>query len=71
MTNSKFPYETFPIRLDIKKENRICWFEHEAHLNKLIERENLNPKNYEISTNGVALVGKGTGAKSRTKRSRG
>lgn len=68
MTNSKFPYETFPYRLDIKKENRVCWFIHEDHMNKLIEREKLNPKNYEVSTNGVALVGKSTGTKSRKKR---
>jgi hypothetical protein len=27
-------------------------------LNKLIEREKLAPKDYSISTNGVALVGK-------------
>ena len=65
---TKFPYETFSYRLDIKKENRVCWFAHEDHLNKLIEREKLNPKNYEISTNGVALVGKSPGTKSRKKR---
>lgn len=70
MTNSKFPHETFPYRLDIKtkKENRICWFKHEDHMNKLIEREKLDPKNYEISTNGVALVGKSPRTKSRKKR---
>jgi hypothetical protein len=47
----------FPIRLDIKKEKRVCWFECEDHMNKLILREQLTPKDYTISTNGVELVG--------------
>lgn len=65
----KFPYETFPYRLDIKKENRVCWFSCEDHLNKLIEREKLNPKEYEISTNGMEIVGKGNRRKGTQKRS--
>ena len=56
-TTDKFPWESMPIRLDIKKEKRICWFECEEHLNKLIIREKLTPKDYVISTNGVKLVG--------------
>ena len=34
-TSDKFPWEMFPIRLDIKKEKRVCWFECEDHMNKL------------------------------------
>ena len=56
-TSEKFPWEMFPIRLDIKKEKRVCWFECEDHMNKLILREQLTPKDYTISTNGVELVG--------------
>lgn len=56
-TSDKFPWEMFPIRLDIKKEKRVCWFECEDHLNKLILREQLTPADYTISTNGVELVG--------------
>lgn len=56
-TSDKFPWEMFPIRLDIKKEKRVCWFECEDHMNKLILREQLTPKDYTISTNGVKLVG--------------
>ena len=56
-TSDKFPWEMFPIRLDIKKEKRVCWFECEDHMNKLILREQLTPKDYTISTNGVELVG--------------
>jgi len=64
-TTDKFPWESFPFRLDIKKENRVCWFQHEDHLNKLIEREKLTSKDYQISTNGVEIMGKSTGRKRR------
>ena len=63
----KFPWEMFPIRLDIKTEKRVCWFQCEDHLNKLLEREKLKPKDYNITTNGVALVGKKPRRKSRKK----
>ena len=56
-TSDKFPWESMPFRLDIMKEKRICWFECEEHLNKIIIREKLTPKDYVISTNGVKLVG--------------
>ena len=69
-TPAKFPYPSFPYRLHIKAENRICWFECEAHLNKLIQRENLQPNQYELSTNGVALVEPITGRKGTQKRPR-
>lgn len=69
-TLAKFPYPSFPYRLHIKAENRTCWFECEAHMNKLIQRENLQRNQYELSTNGVALVGEITGTKSKQKRPR-
>lgn len=50
-----FPYSNFPFRLDIKKEKRVCWFQCEEHMNKLIQRENLKPKDFEISTNGIEI----------------
>jgi hypothetical protein len=53
---SLFPYEKFPIRLDIKSQNRVCWFECEHHLNKLIDREKLQPKDYELHTNNLEIV---------------
>lgn len=70
MAVAKFPYETFPYRLDIKKQDRVCWFSCEEHLIKLIEREKLSEKQYEISTNNVEIVGKIPGAKSKRKRQR-
>lgn len=63
----QFPYETFPFRIDVKSQGRVCWFECEEHMTKLIEREKLNEKDYKISTNGVALVGKITRSKGRKK----
>ncbi len=46
---SKFPYVSFPIRLDIKEENRICWFQCQEHLDKYIERHKLTTKDYTVS----------------------
>jgi hypothetical protein len=45
---TKFPYETFPYRLDLKegKNKRTCWFSHESHVHKYIERHKLNKKDY-------------------------
>jgi hypothetical protein len=69
-TPAKFPYPSFPYRLHIKAENRTCWFECEEHLHKLIQRENLQRNQYELSTNGVALVEQSTGRKGTQKRPR-
>lgn len=65
----KFPYPGFPFRLSHKegKDNKICWFQTEDHCNKYITRNKLKTSEYEISTNGVALVGKGTGRKGKQK----
>lgn len=44
----KFPYETFPYRLETKegKTKKVCWFSHESHVHKYIERHKLNRKDY-------------------------
>ena len=67
-----FPYENFPIKLIHKegKDKKTCWFQCEAHYQKYIDRHKLKPSDYEVSTNGLALVGKGTGTKSKQKRQR-
>lgn len=51
-TNDKFPYSTFPFRLDIKdgKESRVCWFECQVHVDKFIKQHKLNKKNYTLTT---------------------
>ena len=45
---SKFPYETFPYRLEHAelKGKKVCWFSHESHVHKYIERHKLNKKDY-------------------------
>ncbi len=54
---TKFPYETFPIRLEYKDGNdkKTCWFQCYSHFEKHITRYKLTQ--YEAITNDVALVG--------------
>lgn len=44
----KFPYETFPYRLEHQEQKgkKVCWFSHESHVHKYIERHKLNKKDY-------------------------
>lgn len=67
----KFPYSMFPYRLEHKdgNENKICWFQFEAHVDKYIARSKLKPKDYKLESNNVEIVGKSTGRKSTQKRS--
>jgi hypothetical protein len=45
---SKFPYETFPYRLEHQEQKgkKVCWFSHESHVHKYIERHKLAKKDY-------------------------
>jgi len=44
-----FPYDTFPYRLDDRKDNKVCWFECLEHATKYIERYKLQPiKEYKL-----------------------
>jgi hypothetical protein len=53
--DTKFPYETFPYRLEHKEEKgkKICWFQHESHATKYIERHKLNKKDYTLECSFV------------------
>ena len=53
--DSKFPYETFPYRLEHKEVNgkKICWFQHESHATKYIERHKLKKKEYTLECSFV------------------
>ena len=44
----KFPYETFPYRLEHQEQKgkKVCWFSHESHVHKYIERHRLTKKDY-------------------------
>jgi len=67
---SDFPYEMFPIKLvHVEgKYKKTCWFQCENHLQKYLDRSKLSPKDYEIKTNNVEIVGKGNRRKSTQKR---
>ena len=44
-----FPYyETFPIRLEDKTENKVCWFQCEQHAQKYVDRYNCDYKAYYL-----------------------
>lgn len=45
---NKFPYETFPYRIEHVelKGKKVCWFSHESHVHKYIERHKLNKSEY-------------------------
>jgi hypothetical protein len=56
MSNSKkvkeeFPHSGFPYRLEHKegKDNKICFFQCEAHMKKYLEKTKLKKKDYKIS----------------------
>ena len=43
-----FPYENFGVRLELKAENRICWFRDEYDLQKFLVRSRLNQSTLDI-----------------------
>jgi hypothetical protein len=45
---SLFPYETFPVRLEIPLENRIAWFNDDYQLQKYLSRVKLKPKDIKV-----------------------
>jgi hypothetical protein len=51
-TTEKFPYATFPFRLDLidGKDKRVCWFECQAHVDKFIKQHKLKKKDYTLTT---------------------
>jgi hypothetical protein len=52
MDDSKFPYESMPIRVDIKSKKittELCFFADMDHADKYIKRYNLTKREYKIS----------------------
>ena len=45
---SLFPYENFPVRLEQKTENRICWFKDDYDLQKHLIRYKLDKRTIKI-----------------------
>jgi len=54
--NIKFPYDTFPWRLEVNKDHHnvkgialtVCHFQCEEHLQKYLDRYKLKPKHYQV-----------------------
>jgi len=49
--NELFPYPSFNVRLDLKKEKKICWFKDSVDLNKYLIRHKINKKTADIRYN--------------------
>jgi hypothetical protein len=49
-TSEKFPYSNFIYRLELKdgKENRVCWFEYQEHVDRYLKRHNLKKNQYDL-----------------------
>lgn len=45
---SMFPYSSFPVRLEQKSENRICWFRDEVDLQKHLTRYSIDRRTVKI-----------------------
>jgi len=43
-----FPYENFPVRLEQKLENRVCWFKDDYDLQKHLTRYKLDKRTTKI-----------------------
>lgn len=71
-TTTEFPYSNFPIKLVHAEGNtkKTCWFQNQNHLDKYLSRNKLKPKDYEVFTNNVDIVGKSTGRKGTPKKPR-
>ncbi len=45
---SLFPYQSFPVRLEIPQENRIAWFADDYQLQRYLSRVKLKPKDIKV-----------------------
>ena len=43
-----FPFETFGVRLEIKEENRLCWFKDDYDLQKYLTRYKLDKRKIKV-----------------------
>lgn len=52
-STEKFPYPNFAFRIDMKegKDNRVCWFECEEHVDRFVKRHKLKKKDYTLTIN--------------------
>ena len=45
---SLFPHQSFPVRLEVTQENRICWFKDKVDLQKHIDRYKLDKRKIKV-----------------------
>ena len=43
-----FPFESFGVRLEIKTENRLCWFKDDYDLQKYLTRYKLDKRKIKV-----------------------
>jgi len=43
-----FPFESFSVRLEIKEENRLCWFKDDYDLQKYLTRYKLDKRKIKV-----------------------
>lgn len=43
-----FPFESFGVRLEIKEENRLCWFKDDYDLQKYLTRYKLDKRKIKV-----------------------
>ena len=43
-----FPYESFGVRLELKDENRLCWFKDDYDLQKYLTRYKLDKRKIKV-----------------------
>lgn len=48
ISTSLFPYDSFPVRLEQKNENRVCWFKDDYDLQKHLNRYKLDKRTIKI-----------------------
>lgn len=53
---SLFPHENFGVRLEVKTENRICWFKDDYDLQKYLVRSKLDKRTLKIDYRDEPVV---------------
>ena len=43
-----FPFESFGVRLELKEENRLCWFKDDYDLQKYLTRYKLDKRKIKV-----------------------
>lgn len=66
-----FPHDQFPVRLELKSENRICWFKDTVDLQKYLERYKLDKRKVKIDYRDGEPTESGKGNKNKVRQRTG